>query len=352
MRTIGASCATLVDVMDVTQGFKGEFWNMELRKDRDPGASGAATSDRSSGKRLVVCVGETMAQVAPSPSGPLAEARELSLNFAGAESTVALYLAHFGHDVAWVSRLGEDPFGRMIESALNQSGVDTRWVEHDRERPTGVYFKDPAPGGTTVHYYRAGAAASAMDSGFLPPGLLEQSRLIHITGITPALSEACRALTEQIFALRSTYGYEVSFDVNYRPRLWTGRDAPKELLSLASAADVVFVGLDEAQELWATPTPSAVRDLLPGPAELVIKDGDVGATLFTRDSEHFQPAQKVEVLEPVGAGDSFAAGYLHERLTGNAPADRLRAGHRLAAAVLQTTADFVAPEEIAHVPEH
>lgn len=327
---------------------------MERRNHALPAEAGSgppALEEKAS--RMVICLGETMAQLSPAPAGRLSEAELLTLNFAGAESTVALYLAHFGHQVAWASRLGEDPFGSLIESALARAGVDTGWIEHDPLRPTGVYFKDSSPSGTTVHYYRAGAAAAAMAPGFLTDELLEKAGILHVTGITPSLSDTCRALTDEVFALRKTHGYSVSFDVNYRARLWGGgRNAANELLALANKADIVFVGLDEAHELWGTETPSGVRGLIPGPSELVVKDGDVGATLFAADSEYFEPAHRVDVVEPVGAGDSFAAGYLHELLAGNDPAGRLSAGHRLAAAVLQTTADFVAPKEMDHVPEH
>jgi 2-dehydro-3-deoxygluconokinase len=326
---------------------------MEQHDGALPALTGNAAADRTaSSTQVVICFGETMAQLSPSPAGPLEEADFLTLNFAGAESTVAQYLAHFGHEVVWASRLGQDPFGALIEKALAGSGVDTSWVQHDLLRPTGVYFKDPSPTGTKVHYYRTGAAAAAMSAGFLAPALLERADLVHVTGITPALSESCNALTKEVFALRDTHRFSVSFDVNYRPSLWGTRDAASELLAFANEADIVFVGLDEAHELWGAATPGAVRSLIHSPMELIVKDGDVGATLFTADQKVFEPANQVEVVEAVGAGDSFAAGYLHERLAGNDPGERLRTGHRLAAAVLQTTADFVAPKEITRVPEH
>ncbi|MER7273942.1 sugar kinase [Dactylosporangium sp. NPDC000244] len=288
-------------------------------------------------------MGETMAQLSATPPESLADARHLALDVAGAESTVALYLAHLGHPVAWVSRVGLDPFGTRIEALLRAAGVDTSWVTADPGRPTGVYFKDPAPGGTAVHYYRAGSAASAMTPATVPDDLRAAVHTLHITGITPALSDTCAAMTLSLMDPGPGRGYTVSFDVNYRAALWRHRDASGELLRLANLADVVFVGLDEARLLWGSPTAREVRTLIDAPAELIVKDGGVGATAFVGADEVFEPAVPVEVTEPVGAGDSFAAGYLHERLRGTAPRGRIQTAHRLAAAVLRTTADFVPP---------
>ncbi|REE75451.1 2-dehydro-3-deoxygluconokinase [Rhodococcus wratislaviensis] len=299
----------------------------------------------------VVCIGEAMAQLSPVPPARLRDAAEVRLAVAGAESTVALYLSQFGHRSAWVSRIGADPLGLRIRDQLEQYGVDTRWLETDPTRPTGAYLKDPTPSGTTVYYYRKGSAASAMTPALITPPLMSSARLVHVTGITPALSESCNATATEIFRSAAAYGCTISFDVNYRPQVWADRDAAVELREFANLADIVFVGLDEAEEVWGTTTPAAVRALLPGPRELVVKDGARGVTLFDGATDIFEPALPVEVIEPVGAGDSFAAGYLHEWLGGHNGRCRLRTGHALAAAALRTTADFVELEET-NVAEH
>src|SRR5699024_9245398 len=103
-----------------------------------------------------------------------------SINFAGAESTVALYLAERGRRVGWVSRVGEDPFGRRMLSDLSVCGVDVSLVETDPAHPTGVYFKDPRPAGTAVHYYRSGSAASTMGPELAERLPLQQVRLVHL----------------------------------------------------------------------------------------------------------------------------------------------------------------------------
>jgi len=287
----------------------------------------------------VVCVGETMAALAPDPLGPLDGAELLRVDVAGAESNVALYLADHGIPARWVSAVGDDPFGRRVRARIAAGGVDVSGVRVDPERPTGLLLKDPGPQGTRVHYHRAGSAASALTPDVLDDPALADAALVHLSGITPALSSGCRALVER--ALRPDRPWPVSFDVNHRPALWAGRSAADVLRPLADLADIVLVGLDEAQALWGEGITDAedVRDLLSGPRVLVVKDGDRAATAFVGDAVHSVPALKVRVAEPVGAGDAFAAGFLSGLLR-RLPVDgALRLGHLTAASALGVAAD-------------
>ncbi|MDN5727332.1 MAG: PfkB family carbohydrate kinase, partial [Propionibacteriales bacterium] len=154
--------------------------------------------DHLDGAPEVICLGETMIMVTPEPAGPLAEAETCLLLPGGAESNVAMNLAALGHRVMWCSRLGADPLGDRILSRVAGHGVDTSAVVRDPVHPTGVYFKDPAPAGTTVHYYRAGSAASVMDETHLTSVDLTTTRIVHITGITPALSAGCAAMINSL----------------------------------------------------------------------------------------------------------------------------------------------------------
>ncbi|MEE1665163.1 sugar kinase [Streptomyces sp. WAC07094] len=287
----------------------------------------------------VVCVGETMAALAPDPLGPLDGADLLRVDVAGAESNVALYLADHGIPARWVSAVGDDPFGRRVRARIAAGGVDVSGVRVDPERPTGLLLKDPGAQGTRVHYHRAGSAASALTPDVLDDPAFADAALVHLSGITPALSSGCRALVER--ALRPDRPWPVSFDVNHRPALWHGRSAADVLRPLADLADIVLVGLDEAQALWGEGIADAedVRDLLSGPRVLVVKDGDRAATAFVGDAVHSVPALKVRVAEPVGAGDAFAAGFLSGLLR-RLPVDgALRLGHLTAASALGVAAD-------------
>ncbi|WP_372350388.1 sugar kinase [Streptomyces sp. KL116D] len=289
-----------------------------------------------------VCLGETMAQVTPADGEGLERSRELRLAVAGAESTVAQYLADLGHRAAWVSRVGDDPFGRRIVAAVASRGVDVSGVRADPDAPTGVYFKDPGPDGTRVHYYRAGSAASRMTPADADRVDLTGARLLHLTGITPALSAGCADLVHTLVDRAQDTGTLVSFDVNHRPALWSSRAAAAQaLLALARRADVVLVGRDEAEALWGTPTAEEIHALIAPRGTLVVKDGSVGATEFTDGAAEFVAAPAVEVVEVVGAGDAFAAGYLSGLLDGAAPRERLALGHRLAGRTLRSIEDYV-----------
>ncbi|WP_372461582.1 sugar kinase [Actinacidiphila acidipaludis] len=278
-----------------------------------------------------------MAALVPDPVGPLAVAAGLGLAVAGAESNVAMYLADHGVPVRWVSAVGADPFGTRVLAEVGGRGVDVTGVRTDPDRPTGLLVKDPGPDGTRVHYYRRGSAASALGPELLAGPAVHGAVLLHLTGITAALSPSCRRLLEEALA----GPVPVSFDVNHRTALWPDGSAPAVLRDLADRADVVFVGLDEAQALWGSGvgTPADVRALLPGPGLLVVKDGARAATAFHGPAVCAVPAPRVEVVEPVGAGDAFAAGFLAALHRGEPLPRALRLAHLTAAAALRVPAD-------------
>ncbi|WP_010525525.1 sugar kinase [Nesterenkonia sp. F] len=290
-----------------------------------------------------ICLGEAMAMVTPPPGECLADCDALSLSIGGAEANVALGLSSLGVSTAWASRLGDDAFGERIRRTLQDGGVDGSCIEHDPRRHTGLYAKDPAArAADRMLYYRAGSAASAMGPDFLRtgrlPGLLESARLIHTSGITPALSAECFAMTEELLSRRPGEAL-VSFDVNWRPALWEGREAA-DLARLADRADVVLVGRDEAEAAFDVHDEHQLRELLPSPRLLVIKDEAVGAVALEADGARTRvPSLTVDVVESVGAGDAFAAGYLAELLRGGDQRRALRSGHLCAAATLTVPTD-------------
>ncbi|MGW7542669.1 sugar kinase [Streptomyces sp. NPDC054770] len=289
----------------------------------------------------VVCLGETMAALAPDPPRPLADAEQLRVSVAGAESNVAMYLADHGVPARWLSAVGDDPLGRRVRAAVAAAGVDVTHVRTDPHRPTGLLLKNPGPAGTRVHYYRTGSAASALGPGLLDGEPLRSAALLHLTGITPALSASCRALVTRVLDTPAAERpYAVSFDVNHRAALWPDGTAPVVLRALADQADIVFVGLDEAQELWGGDlTVTGLRDLLPGPRILVVKDGARSATAVTANGVCTVPALRTAVVEPVGAGDAFAAGFLAGLLRAETMTRALRLGHLTAVSALKVTGD-------------
>ncbi|MGW4116278.1 sugar kinase [Actinosynnema sp. NPDC004786] len=288
----------------------------------------------------MLCVGETMAVFTPAEAGPPEDVRTWVRGVGGAESNVACALVAHGVPAGWASAVGDDPFGRAVVAAVAAAGVDVSHVRVDPARPTGLYLKEADRAGSAVRYYRAGSAASALGPGLLDRLDLASVSYVHVSGITAALSPSCLALVR---ALLAHPGVTTSFDVNWRPALW-GPEGPDVLRSLAAAADLVLVGDDEAEALWGVSEPAAVREVLPEPGTLVVKQGAVGATVLEAGGPPvFEPALRVDVVEPVGAGDAFAAGYLAATLAGASPARRLRTGHLAAAGALRTVSDMAVP---------
>lgn len=289
----------------------------------------------------LLAVGETMALISPAADGGLTEGASLTLSAGGAESNVAVGAAALGIASAWLSRVGDDPLGQLVVGSVARRGVDTAHVRIDEARPTGLMVKEPAAGGSSVFYYRAGSAASALSVGDLDDA--PSARVVHVSGITAALSESARQLVEAILG-GAIAPAATSFDVNYRPALWPSPEtAGDALLALARCAHIVLVGRDEAEVLWGTGTADDVRALLPDVAHLVVKDGAVQAVEFSTDGTTRVDTPPVDVVEPVGAGDAFAAGWLAAWLHDRSAAERLRRGHAAAAAVLRSTFDTIPP---------
>ncbi|WP_228120594.1 sugar kinase [Streptomyces fagopyri] len=338
-----------------------------------PNGPAAAVSRPVDGIRAVdvVALGESMVTFLPSEPGRLADVPSFDRGIGGAESNVACVLAAAGHRVKWIGRVGDDGFGDHLVEAITAYGVDTSAVRRDPHRPTGIYFRTAGDRATDAHevlYYRAGSAASAMSPDNTPRAELDSGRVLHLSGITAALSADCLALLRELTAARPGRPL-VSFDVNHRAHLWrhpeTGRTV---LLELARRSDLVFVGEDEAEEAWGvTGGPDAVRAALPEPRALVVKQGAGGATLFERgsggesggardagpggsraDTVTRVPALRVDVVAPVGAGDAFAAGFLSATLRALPARDRLRHGHLTAAAALTVAGDLASPPSRDH----
>jgi 2-dehydro-3-deoxygluconokinase len=292
---------------------------------------------------LTVCIGESLAVLQPAIPGPLADVATFTRTAGGAESNVARGLVGLGLRAAWVGAVGDDGFGEHLLRTLAADGVDTSGATIDRARPTGLYVKETREGRSVPHYYRAASAAAALGPEALQApavkALLADAALVHVSGITAALSDSCLELLRAALTIE---GPLVSIDLNWRAALWQGRD-PGVLRGLLDAADIVLLGADEAGEVLGTTDPAQLRALLPNPRTLVIKDGATRALAVEKSRTTVVPALGVDVVEPVGAGDAFAAGYLGGLLQGYDQARRLRLGHLLAASALVVADDYAPP---------
>lgn len=290
----------------------------------------------------ILAIGETMAAVVPSAGESATTAVTFAVHPAGAESNAASTAAQLGVRAAWGSRVGDDAFGERVRRSVAAWDVDVSRVLTDPDRLTGVLVKDPRPQGSTVTYYRRGSAAAAMsvsDGDTMLAGAVDET-VVHLSGVTPALSPSCAALVRSLLEPRTHRGLR-SFDVNFRPRLWSSRAAAPEMARLARASDICFVGLDEAEALWGTATPDAVQRLLPDVPQLIVKDAARGVTVYADGRPVLVRSLRVDVVEPVGAGDAFAGGYLAATTRGADPRTAARIGHLVAARVLRSVADVV-----------
>ncbi|WP_244255900.1 sugar kinase [Rathayibacter sp. VKM Ac-2760] len=287
---------------------------------------------------VLLAMGETMAVLVPC-GGSVADADDFLVDAGGAESNVLAHAAALGVPVRWHSRLGADALGERVLRQLAERRIDVSRVVRDPGHPTGVYVKDPGRG---VSYYRAGSAAAFLDSADADAAPFDDVALLHLSGITAALSPSADRFLRRAAVRARELGVPVSLDVNHRAALWSAADAAPVLAELVRLADVVFVGRDEAETLWGTRTAADVRALFPDVAELVVKDGHIGATAFCAELDDgvvFEPSHEVEVLDAVGAGDAFAGGYLAALLQGADPGARLRRGHDRAALTLAVAGD-------------
>lgn len=309
----------------------------------DPAAPTARLAPAAGRGPRVVTLGEALALVRGDGLGSFAHLSSAVLGTGGAEANVAIGLSRLGVDATWLGRVGDDSLGRRVARELRAEGVDTR-VVIDAAAPTGLMLKEaPRPGRTVVTFYRAGSAGSRLDPRDVALLDIPSAALLHVTGILPALSPSAAAASAEAVRSARQHGVPVSFDVNHRERLWRAADAAPHYRRLAAAAHTVFGGVDELELLVGVHAgdralAEAVASL--GPAEVVVKRGEQGAAALCGGEWIERPAHPVTVVDTVGAGDAFVAGYLAERLAG-APVPRaLATAVRTGAAACESSGDW------------
>jgi Sugar kinases, ribokinase family len=293
----------------------------------------------------VVTLGECMALLYPQEPISLEQATTLTMDIAGAEANLAIGMSRLGHRVRFMSRVGNDPFGQRIRSTLATEGVDTSALLTDPVASTGVYFREWLPDGVRrVFYYRSGSAASQMGPSDLSSTAFAGARILHLTGITPALSSSCAALVIQAIELAHAVGMLVSFDPNYRPRLWDKPTAQQALLPLLARSDMVLMGHEDAQALFGLGEDEQilqrVADL--GVGVVVLKRAERGAWALAGGRSIIIAAEAAKrVVDPVGAGDGFDAGFLSGWLRGYPLEMALRLGARVGAEAVAQVGDYL-----------
>ena len=307
------------------------------------------TLRRASGS--VVTLGETMALLTAPSGRQLRSGACLPVGIGGAESNVAIGLARLGVPASWISRVGDDAFGALVTREIRGEGVHVT-AHLDPTAPTGLMVKELRGGRPwRVRYCRAGSAASRLSPADLDETAIAEAQVLHLTGITPALGPGPLQAVEHAIDIAHQSSTLVSFDVNYRATLWSAEQAAPVLSRLAGAVDLIFAGPEEATLIlgWQPPTDAATvedgenlaRGLAKlGPGTVVVKLGALGAVGLAADTTHYAPAPEITVVDAVGAGDAFVAGYLSELVTGASIDDCLSMGNTLGGAVCQEPGDW------------
>lgn len=268
----------------------------------------------------IITIGETMAALTPKSTGYLHYIRDYEMRIAGAESNLAIGICKLGHSASWISSLGKDELGYFVNNSIRAEGVDTQYVCFDKEHRTGVMFKQILHGKeTSVFYYRENSAASFMKPDYLQPEMFTGGKILHLTGITPVLSDSCEKLTERAVFMGMEAGLKISFDPNIRRRLWKEKDYTETMRRIIDSTAILMLGLEEAETLYHTTDKERIAEIFfrqKNAEYIAIKDGGNGAYVADREQGYAIPPYPCRPIDPIGAGDAFNAGFLCGLLEG------------------------------------
>lgn len=297
----------------------------------------------------VTTIGETMLRLSVPAGQRLETAAVLDAFPAGTEANVMVALARLGRRVGWAGGLPTNPLGRLVANHLRMAGVDLGGVIW-REGRLGTYFIEFAtkPRATQVIYDRADSVAANLGPEDAQWDYLLNTRLVHLTGITPALSPKCLALTEAVIQRAKAAHIPISFDINYRNKLWSFDQARAILLPLIQEVDLLFCGQADAAGVFQChgSREATVQQLaeMSHARTVIVTFSDQGVIAWDGNQFHHEPAFPVEMVDRIGAGDAFAAGVIHGWLSGNL-VQGLRYGVALAAIKLTQHGDMVVTTE-------
>ncbi|HPZ16196.1 MAG TPA: sugar kinase [Sphaerochaeta sp.] len=290
----------------------------------------------------VVTIGESLVALIPDSHTKLRYVQNFTKTVAGAESNVAVGLAKLGHRASWLSKVGDDEFGHYVIRELRAEGVDTDAVILDGDHPTGLMIKEFSPSlQSSVYYYRKGSAASTLKCDDIDWDFLAQAKIIHISGITAAISASSRQMVYAVAEFAKQHGILFSFDPNIRRKLWSLEEATEALVPLFSLADIVLLGDEEAQILLQTDEQEQVASALHarGARWVALKQGAEGAYVSDGKTGISIPAEPVQVADTIGAGDAFNAGFLAGILEGKTVAECGRMGAVMGALAVASYGD-------------
>ena len=236
--------------------------------------------------------------------------------FGGDTSNAIIACARQGVPCGYITRVGDDAFGRMLTDLWNAETVGTQGVETDSTAHTGVYFvTHEAAGANRGHkfsYLRKGSAASRMTPAFLPRELIRGARFLHVSGISQAISASACATAFEAMRIARAAGVAVSYDPNLRLKLWPIERAREVVIESISLSDYTLPSLEDLQVLSGVREPEAILDWCfeQGARKVVLKLGAAGCIAATTDARTAIAGHQVDAVDATGAGDCFDGAFL------------------------------------------
>jgi 2-dehydro-3-deoxygluconokinase len=255
----------------------------------------------------------------------------------GDTSNALIAAARSGASTGYISAVGDDSFGRSFLELWARESVDTSAVKVSTDAPTGLYFVTHGEGGHEFTYRRAGSAAARMTVDDLPPAMIVNAKILHVSGISQAISETAAHLVFEAIRLARVAGVTVSYDTNLRLRLWPLARAQEVTNAAMAMADIALPGLDDARQLTGLHEPDAIADFYLGRGSRIVAMtlGKDGALVATPNERRIIPSITVNAVDATGAGDCFDGAFLAEWLRTNDPFQAAR--YATVAAALSTT---------------
>lgn len=261
-----------------------------------------------------------MVAFSPATTGPLKFVRSFERRIGGAELNVALACSRLGLASGWISRLGKDEFGQYIYNFARGEGLDVSEVELVDGYATSLNFKEIMEDGSgRTFYYRHPSPIETIKPDDLKEEYFQDAKVLHVTGVFPAVSPGNIEVTKRAIELAKQYGLKVAFDPNIRLRLWSKEEAKEALLPLMEDVDILLAGEEEMEIIFDDPYPYSVieRGKELGIELITIKQGSKGSIgYFDGDIIEAHPVPPAKVVDTVGAGDGFDAGMIYGYLQG------------------------------------
>ncbi len=263
----------------------------------------------------VITIGEAMIAFNPVSTGPMKFVNGFEKKVGGAELNFAIGCARLGLKAGWISKLGNDEFGKYIQTFARGEGIDISRVELVDGYPTSLNFKEiMEDGNVRTFYYRDKSPTLTMTPEDMDETYFQQAKILHITGIFPAIDPKNMAIYDRAIDLAKKHDVKISFDPNIRLRMWSREEAKQELSKILPHVDILLAGDDEMDMIIGENEPEAIVEKVKeyGISFVAVKQGEKGsAGYYNGEFIESAPVKAPKVVDTVGAGDGFNAGIIY-----------------------------------------